>query len=306
MTNLYQCSTCDYNTKYKHNLTKHLKIHNNPRVKKDPTNICGTCGYTTTFKSNYNKHIKIHNKPPRVKKDPTNICRTCGYTTTLKSNYNKHIKIHQRPVFDSYCDICEKKVFENSRKKYNRHMRGHNKLGRTDVILLTAKTRGREKRLIRYLKRVKDLDQKVKIANDINNVRQERLKLYRMFKKIESKQKAPTTPTVDLDAALKCIEDIQLDDSLGGNPFKCFELNQDVIDELNSSYKYSEDDDLNLKLSDIKETIVGGDNVRFRLEGFKLDGGYMAEIVLAEDTVTIYDEYDDDLQEYVNFYCNLG
>ncbi|KAK4878541.1 hypothetical protein RN001_011047 [Aquatica leii] len=118
-TGLYYCHHCDFNTKKKTELVRHLEIHNNKlqlRIYPGETTqknlkkykiinifgksfVCEICGFSTQNKSYLKKHIGLHSSGKQF------VCEICGFSTRYQSSLNKHLDIHSldKPFV---CDSC--------------------------------------------------------------------------------------------------------------------------------------------------------------------------------------------------------
>jgi hypothetical protein len=138
---MFKCDKCEYETKNKHDLKRHIKsIHdkikdfkcnkceykcsNNNDLKehtkrihdKIKDNKCDKCEYTCLKKSHLKQHIKyVHDKV----KDFT--CKTCNYCCTTNSDMNKHIKQVHDKIKDIKCSKCDYKCSNTV------DMKSHNK-----------------------------------------------------------------------------------------------------------------------------------------------------------------------------------
>ena len=92
---IHTCTSCPYETPYKHNLNKHIKTHDKERAN-GACKFCPECGKSFPVQRNLTKHLKIHQKktspsaPQQVEKVKTNI----GFGTFLreeKKAFNKEI-----------------------------------------------------------------------------------------------------------------------------------------------------------------------------------------------------------------------
>ncbi|KAJ8973140.1 hypothetical protein NQ317_001876 [Molorchus minor] len=83
---IYTCEMCEYQTKHKSNLTRHLLVHRkNSEVKMFE---CDTCQYKTKHKSCLNRHLLVHGENSDVK---MYRCETCHYKARHKSSLDRHI-----------------------------------------------------------------------------------------------------------------------------------------------------------------------------------------------------------------------
>ncbi|KAJ8961279.1 hypothetical protein NQ318_008964 [Aromia moschata] len=98
---VYVCSLCDYFTKRKHDLPKHLLTHSAPGT----TTIykCSQCPYETKRKNDMPKHMLAHCTDVQMFK-----CPDCPYQTKRKSDLPKHLLCHKPPgeVPLYKCDFC--------------------------------------------------------------------------------------------------------------------------------------------------------------------------------------------------------
>ncbi|XP_053621826.1 zinc finger protein 761-like [Plodia interpunctella] len=101
------CTECDYKSKYRNSLTRHVKIQHQkddtPETESVEVFTCDQCNYKTHFKWNLRAHNRKHNLVKQFK------CVHCEYETAYRHNYLKHSRTHENkektPVFYK-CDKC--------------------------------------------------------------------------------------------------------------------------------------------------------------------------------------------------------
>ncbi|XP_075729672.1 uncharacterized protein LOC119165021 isoform X1 [Rhipicephalus microplus] len=91
---LHSCTQCDYVTKDKSNMKKHLGKHTGDR----PFS-CGDCGASFPLKHHLNYHIRTHTGERPFS------CGLCSASFAVKHNLNNHMRTHtgERPF---PCDHC--------------------------------------------------------------------------------------------------------------------------------------------------------------------------------------------------------
>ena len=124
--NIYKCYICDYTTKDRSNLKKHLKTKRHLKLelilkqKKKTTDAEDSISNSTIFdkistnlcsKDSYKTHIGLGNKskiPAQIKIKKTYSCEYCNETFTRRNNLGRHLK---------YCIKKKKYDDENELKK---------------------------------------------------------------------------------------------------------------------------------------------------------------------------------------------
>ncbi|XP_072400205.1 zinc finger protein 639-like [Diabrotica undecimpunctata] len=107
----YGCSHCEFVTKYKESLVKHLRLHNS----KKPF-ACLACNKGFNRKHELDNHIlKKHNDNVILMKSITVkiwLCCFCNYRTTFKTNYDSHLLKHSQET-PHFCCECKKGFKQN-------------------------------------------------------------------------------------------------------------------------------------------------------------------------------------------------
>ena len=82
---IFKCLFCDYLTKYKQNVLKHMKYQHLKLP--DPANFaCKKCSYSCTYKSQMQTHVKgVHS---RIKDWH---CQHCDYSCSAQHTLKSHI-----------------------------------------------------------------------------------------------------------------------------------------------------------------------------------------------------------------------
>lgn len=114
----YKCDYCEYATKQKSNLKRHIQIIH----EKENTEIfyCKHCDYKTYYKGVLNSHIKRHEGHT-----PGFVCTSCNKGFTSKYNLDEHILKNHPDEIDcitkniKYCQFCCYKTLKAS------HLKGH-------------------------------------------------------------------------------------------------------------------------------------------------------------------------------------
>ncbi|KAJ8973679.1 hypothetical protein NQ317_011799 [Molorchus minor] len=108
---VYKCETCNFHTKYRDCINRHLLLHkNNTEVE---TFKCEFCGFITKHKRSLQRHLLVHDSS----KLEVFKCNLCDYSAKHKSYLNKHLLNH-KPASETIlfrCDVCP---FQ-TRQKYN-------------------------------------------------------------------------------------------------------------------------------------------------------------------------------------------
>lgn len=98
----YTCEPCQYETKYKQDLNKHVKTKHhllkvNGKSWEKKTHTCKKCEYVTQYKSDLDKHIKrVHNNKINVKY----LCLACCEYIETTRDHDAHLanKTHRKNV----------------------------------------------------------------------------------------------------------------------------------------------------------------------------------------------------------------
>lgn len=96
---LYKCTLCVKVFKYKFNLNRHIKKHNNDQSERYR---CLICGKNIINKYNFNMHVRIHTRKNLHK------CELCEYEFIQKGNLKTHMKQHVDQKSSYKCDLCMK------------------------------------------------------------------------------------------------------------------------------------------------------------------------------------------------------
>ncbi|VEN43445.1 unnamed protein product [Callosobruchus maculatus] len=123
-----KCSTCDYKTRHKCNLIRHLLIHRPPtnntvnnKTANSNNYTCEHCGYETTVVARFQRHILKHGK--------YNLkCDECDYETYRIDALKNHMLIHTKFFKCDQCGYTAKR--KNSLK---RHLLSHNNVHKEET-----------------------------------------------------------------------------------------------------------------------------------------------------------------------------
>lgn len=135
---MMKCNLCDYETKRKFNLDRHIKKHN----KENSSFSCEVCKYTTNEKHNLLRHLKSK-KHIRNTTEPQEIIYNCdhddcNYKTEKKCLLNKHMKSHDDYETHTYkCLLCNKTF--RDKERYNKHSTGNRHGRNTSKLIATIK-----------------------------------------------------------------------------------------------------------------------------------------------------------------------
>lgn len=117
----FTCETCFYETKYKYRLNQHTRL-----MHRDSSEIervkCPICEFQTKFKESLKRHMLIHGDPSEM---AMHKCSVCMFQTKLKVSLKRHMLIHSDPseLEMHKCTIC---VFQTKFKdSLKRHMNTH-------------------------------------------------------------------------------------------------------------------------------------------------------------------------------------
>ncbi|GLV34304.1 uncharacterized protein CBL_00234 [Carabus blaptoides fortunei] len=116
----FPCVHCDYRTKTKAQLVRHLKVHETETVKKFE---CSFCSFATRLRSHLRRHLRVHTgaKPYR--------CPYCGYSCNTLENLRKHILLTTKhPGKSVYeCKFCDEPdhFATNLAKDFRTHLVKH-------------------------------------------------------------------------------------------------------------------------------------------------------------------------------------
>ncbi|KAJ8972411.1 hypothetical protein NQ317_010335 [Molorchus minor] len=123
---MYTCKICQFKTKYKGALNRHLLVHSeNSKVK---IYSCGTCQYKTKRKETLKKHFLVHRKNQLENFEvEVHTCNTCQYKTKHKVDLKKHVLVHvHRENSEVEMYTCEKCQYKTKRKDdLKRHLLVH-------------------------------------------------------------------------------------------------------------------------------------------------------------------------------------
>eukprot|EP01084_Bolivina_argentea_P166020 288337_1 len=110
----YACDYCDKKFKDKCGLTRHVRIHNKPKITKKWK--CSYCNYETKNKGHLTDHIRVHSKEKPF------ACNQCNKRFKQKGYLKTHIRIHTKEKpFE--CNYCNKRF--RSKTNLNTHIRVH-------------------------------------------------------------------------------------------------------------------------------------------------------------------------------------
>eukprot|EP00035_Acanthoeca_spectabilis_P029711 m.6116 g.6116 ORF g.6116 m.6116 type:complete len:433 (-) comp3801_c0_seq1:168-1466(-) len=116
----HTCDLCSYRTGRRHDLTKHMRVHNRTRDPKSPEkkHVCPEthCDYRTARKHDLQKHMRVHTG------EKPYVCTKCGYRASVKSHLTQHIRVHtgEKP---HACSECPYRASVKS--QLVRHVRSH-------------------------------------------------------------------------------------------------------------------------------------------------------------------------------------
>ena len=109
---IFTCEKCNYETKEKHNLTRHIKsVHDKIKDFK-----CDKCEYVCSTICSLKSHIKsVHDKIKDFK------CDKCEYVCSITSHLKEHIKAVHDKIKDFKCDKCD--FICGSNREVKRHIK---------------------------------------------------------------------------------------------------------------------------------------------------------------------------------------
>jgi hypothetical protein len=131
----YICKVCNYSSKYKQNLKRHMNIHRQGKapspVSDTPTkqklktcHSCSICNYTSSRKSNFTRHLQVHETDERLKKTKEiYICETCGKQFKSKFALKLHTESIHLKKFKFSCPTCDRGF--NQFHQFRGHMASH-------------------------------------------------------------------------------------------------------------------------------------------------------------------------------------
>ncbi|KAL8613847.1 hypothetical protein ACOMHN_032837 [Nucella lapillus] len=85
---LYQCPICKEKLKGNHELTAHIRSHNNVQGKKP--NTCTICFKELSSQSSLDRHMLVHSGERPFS------CKVCGMSFTTNGNMHRHTRIHNK------------------------------------------------------------------------------------------------------------------------------------------------------------------------------------------------------------------
>jgi len=111
---IFKCLFCDYLTKYKQNVLKHMKYQHLKLP--DPSNFaCKKCSYSCTYKSQMQTHVKgVHG---RIKDW---YCQQCDYSCSAQHTLKSHILQTHSTEKRYVCELCDNN-FPN-KKPFKEHI----------------------------------------------------------------------------------------------------------------------------------------------------------------------------------------
>ncbi|KAJ8957849.1 hypothetical protein NQ318_001845 [Aromia moschata] len=103
----YYCEKCSYNAKFKHYIRQHMVTHDGPS--KETIYQCDKCEYKTEHKNYLKRHVVVHQPSSKA---AMYQCEKCDYKAKLKICLRKHMVIHQDPskITMYHCDKCDYKA----------------------------------------------------------------------------------------------------------------------------------------------------------------------------------------------------
>lgn len=117
----FSCGICEYFSKFKQNLKRHLKVHHElkktPKSKSDykvkkqkcRKNLrCHVCNYTTLYRFNLNRHISQVHSDRQNNQRPTYKCKFCGKELHSKFAQKLHEDTVHTKLFKYTCPTCSK------------------------------------------------------------------------------------------------------------------------------------------------------------------------------------------------------
>ncbi|XP_065925024.1 zinc finger protein 718-like isoform X1 [Magallana gigas] len=99
----FACKKCNYTSKFKHGLKRHMKLHMSDRPF-----VCEICGKGFKLAQYLSEHKRTHSKERPYSCDFFPFaCKKCNYTSKFKHVLKRHMKLHMsdRPFV---CEICGK------------------------------------------------------------------------------------------------------------------------------------------------------------------------------------------------------
>ena len=97
-SNVIQCKTCDYQTKWHRNMKDHERKHTKDFFK------CSQCSFKTHAQSYLRQHTEI------VHSDNYFSCTECSYRTKWRKNLTDHSRKHTNCFFN--CNLCTFKTLK--------------------------------------------------------------------------------------------------------------------------------------------------------------------------------------------------
>ena len=132
----FSCTICDFSSKFKQNLQRHLKGHKfekAPKLRSDSKAEnqikvrahfrCDVCTYTTKYKFNLNRHVSRVHSDGRSDRGSMYICQFCGKKLRSKFAQTLHLKTLHTKVFKHTCPTCSKGF--NQLTPYRGHLASH-------------------------------------------------------------------------------------------------------------------------------------------------------------------------------------
>ncbi|KAJ8981136.1 hypothetical protein NQ317_007911, partial [Molorchus minor] len=122
---MFKCEICEYQTKRKNCLKRHLLSHNMPKLK------CEMCQYQTSHRGNFNKHLIIHKD---ITESTMFKCNLCEYQARHRHYLKRHLQSHKdaSEVQMFKCKMCEYET--RCKPSLKRHLLGHKDISEVEIF----------------------------------------------------------------------------------------------------------------------------------------------------------------------------
>ena len=186
----YNCSKCDYKTRWGHDLKTHIRRHHDPPpAQPDQHNIpklvctecnklfknketlknhvkmfhsspptefsCFHCDYKSKFQNVFKRHLLKHMPESEREDKRARSCKHCGKVFHSVSGLASHVRDKHVKVFKYSCEVCQKQY--NVRGTFQKHVASHEKVIYLTCSFCEAKFRFKSK-LFEHLQKVHQQD----------------------------------------------------------------------------------------------------------------------------------------------------
>ncbi|CAG7734801.1 unnamed protein product [Allacma fusca] len=123
----FKCDTCDYSAKLRGALERHQMKHLSCKERQSLLKSCPkeNCDFETIYRSNFSRHMKLHSSGRLFK------CNKCNFSFPIKRTLQRHQLIHlsgtEREKFLQVCPTQNCKFTTFYKKNLKRHMLIHSK-----------------------------------------------------------------------------------------------------------------------------------------------------------------------------------